>query len=118
MKTNQIKKANEMMTYELKIIKGFMPYIWLNDLKKMYVLHKGRTGFKCAECKQHFKAGCHYIGGGRFRKLCPRCFNNNFDLKMKETFKQVAEWVNFLEETRIRCDYKKVNEQDMMAQLK
>ena len=100
------------------VIKGFMPTTWLIDLKKMYVLHHGKKHFKCAGCIQHFKAGCHYIGGGRFRKICPRCFLNDFDLKMKETYKQVAEWVNFLEEVKLMCDYKKVDAQDMMTQLK
>ena len=99
------------------MIKGFMPFIWLKDLKKMYVLHHGRTYFKCGECKQHFNAGCHYIGGGRFRKLCPRCFLNNFDDRMKETYKQVAEWVNFIEGIKLKCYSKNVNEQDMLEQL-
>lgn len=99
-------------------IKGFLPENWVEALKNYYKLHSGRTAFVCWKCKQTFKAGCHYIGGGRWRKECPRCFLNNFDLKLKETYKQLAEWINFIENQKALCEDKKVSASDMMRQLK
>ena len=99
-------------------IKGFVPTNWLEALKNSYTLHTGRCEFVCHSCRQTFKKGCHYLGGGKWRKICPRCFLKNFDWKMKETYKQIAEWINFIEVQRTLCEDKKISASDMMRQLK
>ena len=105
------------MANEIKI-KGFIPSNWLEELRLYHTLHAGRKKFVCHTCRQYFNGGTHYIGGGKWRKECVRCFLRNFDLKLKETYKQIAEWINYIENEKVLCEDKNVGAKDMMMQLK
>lgn len=97
---------------------GFISKAWADDIKNCFTLHRS-LGFVCSSCRTEFKSGAHYVGGGRWRKICVQCFlKTDFQKNEKETYENVADMLNHIYLTKTMCEDEMIGAKDLIAQLK